>query len=215
MFKNLINLFKFIIFNFLKTFLFAVFWRKVFLFLFKIKKMEVNDLSSQANLEKKQAYVQEISEKIKNANAGVIISYKGINSKDVTQMRKELREAEVDYFVIKNTMLKLASEQAGFDFSNELVGTTAVALCKDEPIAASKILTNYANKLEKTTEFKIKTGFLNKEIISVEKIKEIGSLPSRDQLLSQILNIMLSPITGLAVCINAIAEKNDETSPTE
>lgn len=178
--------------------------------------MEVKNLAGKASLEKKQAYVKEISEKIKNADAGIIISYKGINSKEVTQMRKELREADVDYFVIKNTMLKLAAEEAGFDFSNELVGTTAIALCKDEPIAVSKILTNYAKKLEGTTEFRIKTGFLNNEIIEVEKIKEIGSLPSREQLLSQLLNVMISPISGLAICINAIAEnKANESSQSE
>ena len=167
-------------------------------------------MANQKNLEKKQAYIQEVSEKIKNSNVGIIISYKGINSKEVTQMRKELREANVDYFVIKNTMLKRASEKVGFDFSNELIGTTAIALSNDEPTTISKILTNYAKKLEENTDFKIKTGFLDNKIVSVETIKEIGSLPSKEQLLGQLLSVLVAPIRGLAVSLNEIAKKNNE-----
>lgn len=166
-------------------------------------------MASQKSLEKKQAYIQEVAEKMKNSNVGIIISYKGINSKDVTQMRKELREADVDYFVIKNTMLKRASEQIGFDFSNELTGTTAIALSKDEPIAVSKILTNYAKKLKESTEFRIKTGFLDGKIVDVEIIKEIGSLPSKEQLLGQLLSVLTAPMRGLAISLSEIAKKNN------
>lgn len=165
-------------------------------------------------LEKKQAFVTELSEKIKNSDVGVIISYKGINSKDVTNLRKELRKANVEYFVVKNTMLKFATEKIGFDFSEHLTGTTAVALCKEDPVLISKILTSYAKKLKDSTDFKIKVGFLNGEIINSKTINEIGSLPTKEQLIGQLLSVLVAPIRGLAIGLNEVskqlASKNSE-----
>lgn len=169
-------------------------------------------MASQKILEKKQAYVAELSQKIKNSGVGVIISYKGINSKDVTKLRKELRQAEIEYLVVKNTMLKLASEKVGFDFSQYLIGTTAIALSKKDPIQISKILTNYAKKLNDTTEFKIKTGFLDGKIVESKLINEIGSLPTKEQLIGQLLNVLIAPIRGLAISLNETIKKS-ENSP--
>lgn len=169
-------------------------------------------MANQKNLEQKQAYVAELAEKIKNSAMGIIISYKGINSKDATNLRKELRQAEVEYFVVKNTMLKFASEKAGFDFSQHLVGTTAIAFSKEDPLKISKILTNYAKNLSNSTDFKIKTGFLDGKIIDSETINEIGSLPSKEQLIGQLLSVLVAPLRELAIGLNEVYKKQaDET----
>ncbi len=164
-------------------------------------------------LEQKQAYVAQLAEKIKNSNVGIVISYKGINAKDDTELRKQMRENNVDYFVVKNSMLKLASKQAGFDFSDSLVGTTAIALTNEEPVTVAKILTTHAKRLKDSTEFSIKTGFLDGKIIEVATINEIGSLPTKEQLIGQLLSMLVAPIRGLAVALSEIAK--NKTQPTE
>lgn len=169
-------------------------------------------MPSKKVLEQKQAYVTQLAEKIKNSNVGIVISYKGINAKDVTELRKQMRENNIDYFVVKNSMLKLASKQAGLDFSNSLVGTTAIALTNEEPVEVAKILTTYAKRLKNSTEFNIKTGFLNGEVIEVATINEIGSLPNKEQLVGQLLSVLVAPIRGLAIALSEIAKNKAQPS---
>ena len=164
-------------------------------------------MANKNTLEKKKAYVSELSEKINNSSVGIIISYKGINSKDSTSLRKELREAEVDFFVVKNTMLRLASEKSGLNFSEHLVETSAIALSKDDPLKISKILTNYEKKLKESTEFKIKTGFIDGKIVTSELINELGSLPSKEQLVGQLLSVLIAPIRNLAIGLNEVCKQ--------
>ncbi len=163
-------------------------------------------------IKEKQAFVENLVEKIKNSNVGILISYKGISAKEVCNLRNEMREANATYFVVKNTMLKLASEKLNLNFSDSLTGTTALALAEDDPVGVSKILTNYEKKLKSTTEFKIKAGFLDGKLIDVSTIKEIGSLPSKEQLVGQLLSVLVAPIRGLAIAINEIAKQNDASA---
>ncbi len=104
-------------------------------------------MPSEAILKSKQAYVADLAERMKAAQAGVLVSYKGINVEQDTHLRKEMREAGVEYFVVKNTMLRFASKEVGFDFSEHLCSTTALALSKEDPIAPAKILSKYAKEL--------------------------------------------------------------------
>ena len=151
-------------------------------------------------LEEKKAQVASLVEKIKNSPAGVVVDYKGINVADDTALRKELRENGVEYAVVKNTMLKFAAQEVGFDGMFEhLHGTAALAI-------ASKILANFAKDHE---NFNIKTGFLDGAVVPVSKIEELAKLPSKEVLIAQTLYSFNYPIMQLAIALNAIAEKGE------
>lgn len=158
-------------------------------------------------LEQKQAQVAALVEKIKHSASGVLVDYKGINVADDTALRKELREAGVEYSVIKNTMLKFAAREVGFDgLIEHLHGTTAVAFSSDDVVAPAKILANFAKGHD---NFSIKSGFLEGAVVPVAKIEELAKLPSKEVLLAQTLYSFNYPIMQLAIALNAIAEKGE------
>ncbi len=97
-------------------------------------------------LEKKQAQVAALAERIKGSIAGVVVDYKGINVEDDTKLRRELREAGVEYTVVKNTLLKRAAEDAGLEGLDPILeGTTAIATSADDYVASARILQKYAD----------------------------------------------------------------------
>ncbi len=161
-------------------------------------------MASEKILQEKQAYVAELTEKLSGAVAGVIVDYSGITVADDTVLRRQLREAGVDYAVVKNTMLKRAAEGANLNGLDDVLnGTTALALSNDY-VAAAKILCKYA---EDNKNFTVKAGFMDGEVIGADKVIELSKLPSKEGLLSMLLSVLNGPIRGLAVALNAIAEK--------
>lgn len=163
-------------------------------------------MPSEKVLQEKQSIVAELKEKLANSVAGVLVDYKGITVADDTKLRKELREAGVEYSVVKNTLLRFAANEAGYpEFSPLLEGTTALAVSETDPVAAAKILTKYADNSK--GKFTIKAGFVDGEFINAAKVNELGKLPSKEQLLVQLLSVLNGNIRGLAVALNAIAEQ--------
>ena len=138
----------------------------------------------------------------------MVVSYQGISVADDTSLRKELREAGIDYKVVKNTMLRFAVEGTAFaDLSNVLEGSTALAVSNEDPIAAAKILAKYADKIE---SFELKAGYLDGKVLDAAGISEIAKLPGKQELLSMLCSALSGNIRGLAVAINAIAEKQGD-----
>lgn len=165
-------------------------------------------------LESKQAVVAALTERLKNACAGIIVDYKGITVADDTALRKELREAGVEYTVVKNTLLRLAiaaTELNGLE--TVLDGTTAIATSADDYVAAARILSKFADTHK---EFNIKNGFLDQEVIDTAKIAGLAKLPSREVLLAQVLGAFQAPISAFARAIQAIVDKDgEEAAPAE
>lgn len=156
-------------------------------------------------LEKKKQQVADLSARIKESCAGVIVDYKGINVEDDTKLRKELREAGVIYKVVKNSILQRAAEEAGLAIDSTVVeGTTAIATSVDDYVAAARILNKYA---ESHTNFNIKTGYLDGEIIDDAKIISLAKLPSREVLLATVCNVFNAPIAAFARGVQAIVDK--------
>ncbi|MCB5941539.1 50S ribosomal protein L10 [bacterium 210820-DFI.6.52] len=165
-------------------------------------------MPSELTLNKKKEYVSQLREKVENSVAGVVVSYQGISVADDTSLRKELREAGIDYKVVKNTMLRFAVEGTAFaDLSNVLEGSTALAVSNEDPIAAAKILAKYADKIE---SFELKAGYLDGKVLDAAGIAEIAKLPGKQELLSMLCSALSGNIRGLAVAINAIAEKQGD-----
>ena len=162
-------------------------------------------MASEKVLQEKQAFVAELTEKLNGATTGVIVSYSGITVEEDTKLRRELREAGVEYTVVKNTMLKRAAEAANLNGLDDVLhGSTALAIC-DDYTAAAKILCKYA---EDSKTFEVKAGFMDGKVLPLNDVFALAELPSKEALLAQVLGTMLAPITSLAIVLKAIAEKN-------
>ena len=158
-------------------------------------------------LQQKQAIVAELAEKMKAASAGVLVEYKGITVEDDTKLRRELRQAGVEYSVVKNTLLRRAADTIGFgEMDSHLNGTTAMAVSPSDPLAAAKILCNYAKSNE---SFKIKVGFIDGKIVSDEEVKQLAAIPSREILIAKMLGSLNAPISKLVYVLDAIAKKDE------
>ena len=168
-------------------------------------------MPSASVIAKKQQFVEELTEKLKNAAGGVLVDYKGISVEDDTKLRKELRENGVDYFVVKNTLLKRALNAAGIEgLDSALEGTTAIALSNDDIIAAPKVLNKKAE--DSKGQFSIKLGFVDGKVISKEEVEAYAKLPSKETLLSQLVFMLQSPIQRLAIAISEIEKKQGESA---
>lgn len=159
-------------------------------------------------LEEKKALVASLVEKIKNSPAGVLVDYKGINVEDDTKLRRELREAGVEYAVIKNTMLRFAVDELGFnELDSHLNGTSALAISTtDDVIAPAKILGAYAKKHD---NFTIKAGFLEGRVVDAAEVQKLADLPNKETLIAQVLYGFNFPIMQLAIACDAIVKKAD------
>jgi large subunit ribosomal protein L10 len=158
-------------------------------------------------LSEKQAVVAAVTEQMKNAAAGVLVNYSGITVAEDTELRRKLREANVEYAVIKNTMLRFAAENSGYSgLDSMLNGTTSIAMCKDDPVAPARIVSEFADKIN--GHFELKGGFVDGRVISVDEVKTLAKIPPLPILRAQVLGTMLAPISALACVIKAIAEKN-------
>ena len=158
-------------------------------------------------LEAKKAEVAAIAGRLQGACAGVIVDYKGINVADDTALRKELREAGVEYTVSKNTMIELAIKDTSLEgLSSCLEGTTALATSKDDYVAAARILCKFASTHK---DFTVKSGFLDGEVISVEKVDSLAKLPSREVLLATVCSVFNAPIAAFARGVQAIVDKQN------
>ena len=157
-------------------------------------------------LEQKQKLVAELSEKIGKAITGVVVDYSGTNVADDTALRKELRENNVDYFVVKNTLLGRAVEGTELEGMKEVLeGTTAIALSNEDYTAAARILCQFAEKHE---NFKVKSGFLDGKLVDVETIESLAKLPSKEVLLATVCSAFQAPIAAFARAVQAIVDKD-------
>ena len=168
-------------------------------------------------LNEKKAAVVLLAEQLKTASSGVLVDYMGINVADDTKLRRELRDAGVKYAVIKNSLLRYAVRDAGYEqLLPVLKGSTALATSPDDPVAPARILDGYAKKSQ--GKFSIKAGFVDGRVVSTAEVSQLADLPPRDVLLARLLGSLNSPISGfvsvlngnirgLAVALNAIAEK--------
>ena len=158
-----------------------------------------------AKVELKQPIVDEIKELLADAQSAVLVSYRGITVEQDTAMRKELREAGVDYKVYKNTMLRFAVKDTDIDsLSGDLTGPTAIAVSKTDATAPARIIAKYAKDVE---SLEMKSGVVEGTFYDKDGIKVIASIPSRDELLAKFLGSIQSPITNFARVIKQIAEK--------
>lgn len=155
------------------------------------------------NRTEKEQIVKELTEKLNGVKAAFIADYRGINVEQVTQMRRELVAAGVDYRVVKNSLLRLASKDtpAAAELVKFCTGPTAIALAGDDVVAPAKILAKYA---EQVNAFELKAGVLDGKLIDVAGIIALSKLPSREELLAKALSSMNAPVSNFVGTLAAI-----------
>ena len=147
-------------------------------------------------LEGKKVIVEEIKDKVEKAQGVVLVDYRGLNVAELTELRRNYKEAGVDYKVYKNTMMRFAFKDAGFEEFNEyLVGPNALVFGFEDPVQPAKITEEFAKEHD---NLEIKAGIVDGKIIGIEEIKELASLPSREVLIAQTLGGLNAPIAGFA-----------------
>ena len=160
-------------------------------------------------LESKKQVVAELTELLSNAVAGVIVDYKGITVEEDTALRRSLREAGVNYFVEKNSMLRFAAKNAGLEGLTEVLkGTSAIALTDGDETAPARILGKFAE--EAKDKFNLKAGFIGEEIYDEKGVTALSKIPSRETLLAQLLGSLQAPMQNLAATLQALVDKKNE-----
>ncbi|SDB10779.1 50S ribosomal protein L10 [Butyrivibrio sp. INlla16] len=161
-----------------------------------------------AKVELKQPVVKEISEKIQNAQALVLVDHRGLTVAEDTELRRKLRAENVSYKVYKNTMMNFAFKGTDFEQLSDLLnGPSALAISETDPAAPARVLCDFAKKAK---ALEIKGGVIEGKLYDAEALKEIANILPKDQLLSKLLGSMQSPIANFARVIKQIAEKKAE-----
>ncbi|GBF77022.1 50S ribosomal protein L10 [Paenibacillus sp. 598K] len=156
----------------------------------------------------KQQAVDEIVVKLRESSSTVIADYRGLNVAQVTQLRKELREAGIEFQVLKNSLLRRATEKAELNGLDEvLTGPTAIAFSGEDAVAPAKILNTFAKKND---ALKLKGGIVEGQVVSVDEIKALADLPSREGLLSMLLSVLQAPMRNFALAVKAVGEKQEQ-----
>lgn len=159
-------------------------------------------------MDKKKQVVSEIATKFRDSQSTVLVDYRGLDVAEVTELRKQLREAGIDYKVYKNSMSRRAAAEVELsELDDILVGPTAIAFSNDDVVAPAKIINNFA-KEHKNLE--IKGGVIEGNIATLDQIKELADLPNYEGLLSMLLSVLQAPVRNFAYAAKAIAEQKEE-----
>ena len=148
---------------------------------------------------KKQEIVAGLKEKLTTSKGAVLTSYKGLTVAQDTELRRALREAGVNYHVVKNTMTRIAVQGTDLEvIANHLEGTTALAVSADDAVAPAKVICEFIkkNKLEDNGVLVVKAGIVDGKVIDVKEVKALAELPSREVLIAKLLGSMQAPISG-------------------
>jgi large subunit ribosomal protein L10 len=157
--------------------------------------------------EEKSLLVSEVTTKFRESSCTIVADYRGLNSSQVTQLRRTLREAGVEFQVIKNTLARRATAEAQLtDLDAYLTGPTAIAFSKNDVVAPAKILSDFAKKNDKLS---LKAGVVEGKVVGADQLKALAELPSREGLLSMLLSVLQAPVRNFALAVKAVAEQKE------
>ena len=158
----------------------------------------------------KEAKVAEIKEKLQKSQAVILADYQGLTVEEDTQLRKNLREAGIEYKVYKNTLVTLAAKELGLDgISEYLEGPVSIAFGYEDATSAARILNDFAKTHKK---LEVKAGIVEGEVFDKEKVEQLASIPSKEVLIAKLLGSIKAPLSNLAYLLNAIKEQKEAGS---
>lgn len=156
---------------------------------------------------KQKVVVEEIASKLKESKSTIIVDYRGLNVSEVTELRKQLAKLTLSS-KLQNTMTRRAVEQAELNGLNDfLTGPNAIAFSTEDVVAPAKVLNDFAKNHE---ALEIKAGVIEGKVSTVEEVKALAELPSREGLLSMLLSVLQAPVRNLALAAKAVAEQKEE-----
>ena len=165
---------------------------------------------NQSVLQAKQEIVSEITNKVKESDSTVIVEYRGLSVAEVTELRRNLRKEDVELKVYKNTLVKRAIDELGFnDLDADLTGPNAFAFSKDAT-APARVLAKFAKKHKALV---LKSGIVEGKAVTVDTIKELSLLPNREGMLSMLLSCLQSPVSSFARVVKAVADAKEAGAP--
>lgn len=161
-------------------------------------------MPSEKVLEQKKAQVAEVVEALKSAQTGVLVDYRGLTVEEDTKLRNNLRAAGVKYFVVKNTLLRLAAKEVGLDALEEsLHGPTALAISDEDAVAPAKVMADFAKENDK---LEIKTGFMDGAVMTLDEVKQLAATPNRETLIAKMMGSLNAPVSNLARLLSTIVD---------
>lgn len=165
-------------------------------------------MPSQKVLEEKKQVVAGLTEQFKTAVSGVLVDYCGLTVEQDTQLRNKLREAGVEYKVIKNTLARIAAKEVGFDELDPILnGPTALALSMTDEVAPAKVISDFAKNNE---QLEIKSGFLDGKVVSLDEVKKLAATPNRETLIAMVMGSLNAPVSKLARTLQALVDNGVE-----
>ena len=165
-------------------------------------------MPSQKVLEEKKQIVSSMAEQFKTAVSGVFVDYCGLTVEEDTQLRNKLREAGVEYKVIKNTLTRFAAKEVGFDELDPILnGPTSLALSMTDEVAPAKVIADFAKDHE---QLEIKAGFLDGKVLALDEVKKLAATPNRETLIAKLLGSLNAPISNLARTLQALVDNGVE-----
>jgi len=164
-------------------------------------------LASKTIVKQKEEIVNKLAEELKDAKLILLADYRGITVEDVTKLRKEVRETNAEYKVIKNNIVKRALDANGESGLDDLLeGPTAVITSKEDYLAPAKAIYNFTKDHD---FYKIKGGIIEGKVMTAEEIITLAKLPSRQELLAKLAGSLLGNITKLAVALDAVKAQKE------
>ena len=157
-------------------------------------------------LEQKQGIIDEIKDKVNNANAIVLFDYHGITDAEIKELRVKLREAGADYKVYKNTLMSRAFDDLKIDFKDQLVGPSALAYSEDQ-IAPIKVLSDFSKDHPNLV---LKIGMVDGDVADSAKLAEYAKIPSREGLLTMLAGGMIGIVRDLSICLDLYSQQKEE-----
>lgn len=165
-------------------------------------------MPSQKVLDEKKQIVAGLSEQFRTAVSGVLVDYCGLNVEQDTQLRNKLREAGVEYKIIKNTLARIAAKEVGFDELDPILnGPTALAISMTDEVAPAKVLADFAKENE---QLEIKSGFLDGKVVSLDEVKKLAATPNRETLIAMVMGSLNAPVSKLARTLQALVDNGVE-----
>ena len=170
-------------------------------------------MPSQKILDEKKQIVSALSEQLKTAVSGVFVDYCGLTVEQDTKLRNKLREAGVEYKVVKNTLTRFAAKEVGFDELDPILnGPTSLAISMTDEVAPAKVIADFAKDNE---QLEIKAGFLDGKVLALEEIKKLAATPNRETLLAKMLGSMNAPISNLVRTLQALVADGGEPADSK
>ena len=161
-------------------------------------------------IELKSQVVSEIVEKLEKSSSAIVVDYKGLTVEEVTELRKKMREAGVEYKVYKNTLVTLAANELGLgDLVQYLEGPVSIAFGYEDATAPARVLNNFAKDHKK---LELKAGIVDGIVYDKAGVEKLATIPSKEVLIAKLLGSFKAPLSNLAYLLNAIKEKKESES---